>query len=75
MKIIGDNIMYLILFALITLSEYRHSNQMKQLDNRVNEIEDISWNLAAERGRFNKRLNSIELRNDSLCFLYLHSNK
>jgi hypothetical protein len=35
-------------------------------------LETICWNLTAERGKINRRIDRIEFKNDSLQVLYLH---
>ena len=75
MKIEKDNVIYLILFALISLEAYRDNVLKDSMEKRVNDLENICWNLAAERGKTNSRIDRIEFKNDSLRLLYLHSNK
>lgn len=75
MKFEKDNVIYLILFALISLEAYRDSVLKSSLEKRVNDLENICWNLTIERGKTNSRIDRIEFKNDSLQFLYLHSNK
>ena len=75
MKFEKDNVIYLILFALISLEAYRDSVLKSSLEKRVNDLENICWNLTVERGKTNSRIDRIEFKNDSLQFLYLHSNK
>lgn len=75
MKMQSDNIMYLILFVLISFSIYRDNIDKKELENKINHLEELCWNLAKERGKANSRIDKIEMKNDSLCFLYLRLNK
>lgn len=75
MRFDKDSIMYLILFVLISFSTYRDNAQKKELENRINHVEELCWNLAKERGKANSRIDKIEMKTDSLCFLYLRLNK
>lgn len=75
MRLEKDNVILLLLFAIISFEAYRVAALKASLEKRVNELEEICWNLAAERGRSNDRISRIEIKNDSLCSLYLHVNK
>jgi hypothetical protein len=75
MKVEKDNVIFLLVFAAISFEAYRVRDLKLNLEKRINEVEEICWNLAKERGNSNKRIDIIEMRNDSLCSLYLHSNK
>ena len=72
MKFERDSLIYLILFTLISLEAYRDSVLKSSLEKRVNDLESICWNLTAERGKINRRIDRMEFKNDSLQVLYLH---
>lgn len=75
MKIDKDSIIYLILFALISLEAYMDNNYKSSMESRINNLENICWNLTIERGKTNRRIDDAEFKIDSIQMLYLRSNK
>jgi hypothetical protein len=75
MKIDKDSIIYLILFALISLEAYMDNTYKDSMDKKINSLENICWNLSIERAKTNRRIDDAEFKIDSIQLLYLRSNK
>ena len=66
-----DYIIYIILFALISIGALRQANDKKELETKVRDLEERFLILTVQHKRLERKLEALKMRSDSL---YLQSN-